>query len=505
MDVIIVILTITAASGAFVNDLKYAENYVNHREFLLRKKYMPHYHITAPEGWINNPSGFTIFKRQYHLFYQYHPYNGAWGHMSWGHAVSDDLVDWTYYPAALIPKDYYDLHGCLSGTALVRKRYLTLFYTGTIVEDSESLQTQNIALSTDGIIFQKYLYNPIIRRSPNRFEENRNPKVWRHRKLWYMLVGATNILGCGQLNLFTSKDMFNWELNGTVIESYGDMGQVWESPDLFQIGEHHVLMLSVQGVKSDGFRYRNLYQTGYIVGKFNYQRGKFEDAEISTATFNEVDYGHDFYGAKTTKASDGRILMVAWLGMWESDFTESTTGWVSMLTLIREVRINKFGRLLINPVREIAELRVEMIENAWYNPGEKFPAEAKAFELVVNSTSAFSDVGIIFEWEKGHFVIAFSANHGYVSVDRGGVDGIRRAYWSPDKFFFLRIFIDASSIEIFCGDGEVVFSSRIYPKAINIRIAGQTPLHIEQYRLRRSVGFDSKLVKRLMDTVLNGS
>ena len=39
----------------------------------------PCYHVTGGSGWINDPNGFSFYKDEYHLFYQYHPYSNEWG------------------------------------------------------------------------------------------------------------------------------------------------------------------------------------------------------------------------------------------------------------------------------------------------------------------------------------------------------------------------------------------------------------------------------------------
>ncbi|CAH0719607.1 unnamed protein product, partial [Brenthis ino] len=503
ITVAVLVISFIWAVLADPSDIGHIESFLAQKNHLLRKRYRPIYHITAPEGWISNPTGFTFYKRQYHVFYQYHPYNGAWGHVSWGHAVSNNLIDWVHYPNALMPREYYDRHGCLAGSAVVNQSFLMLFYTGNVVSKNETFQTQNVAVSGDGVLFQKYLYNPIIRQSPNGVGEFRNPKIWHFRKLWYMILGTTSRERYGQLLLYTSEDLFNWKLNSTLVRSYGDMGYVWENPDLFELDGYHVLIISAQGIEVDGWRFRNLYQTGYIIGHFNHYKGKFDDIEVSVATFNQLDYGHDFYAAKTMTTSDGRRILIAWLGMWDSEFKESSSGWASMLTIVRELRLNKNGMLLMTPIKETEELRVELLENAWYSPGEIFPAESKSFELIVNSTSIFSDVGLVFEWKLGMFTISYSAELQYISIDRGGIDGIRRAYWSPVSHVSMRIFLDSSSIEVFCGDGEVVFSSRIYPKSMRVRVAGNSQLYILQYRLRRSVGFDNDFVQRLKNFVMH--
>ncbi|KAJ2939195.1 hypothetical protein O0L34_g8510 [Tuta absoluta] len=459
----------------------------------IRSKYRPIYHITSPKGWLNDPTGFVKFRQQYHIFYLYHPYSGAWGHISWGHVVSDNLLDWRTYTPALQPKEYYEKHGCMGGSVLIHNDYLTIFYTGNVIGNNRTKQTQNIAISSDGIVFQKYLYNPIIKKSPYApIGDFRNPKVWRYRNSWFMLVGAMSPKQMGQLLFYTSPDMFHWRLKRVLGESYGDMGYMWENPDLFELGHMHVLMFCARGVQTDGYRFRNLYQAGYLVGKFDYENGQFRDPfEISTATYNTIDYGHDFYAPKTMLDSDGRRLLIAWMGMWESHFQEASEGWASMLTTVRELSLSPTGDLLMKPARELADLRTEVLEEAVYLPGERFRAECKAFELLVHSSENANHAMLVLDWgSETRFIVEYDSSHGYVSINRGGSDGIRRASWAPpqDRIRW-RIFFDYSSIEVFCGDGEVVFSSRIYPgRKLDIRIGGDTQLNVLQYRLRRSVG-----------------
>lgn len=479
-------------------DLSHVASFLTHTSVQLSKKYRPLYHVSAPFGWLNDPAAFVYYSGKYHLFYQYYPYDGAWGPLRWGHAVSKDLVEWAHYPPALLPRDPYDRHGCLAGSVLVYNAHLAVFYTGEVLTANATHQTQNVAISSDGILFQKYLYNPVVRVPPVGASDFRNPKVWKYESTWYMMAGAS-VSGHGQLVLYTSPDLYGWRFNGTLARSLGDFGHLWESPDAFEVDGLSAVLVSARGVTADGFRFRNLHQSGYVLGRFDVRRAGFHELEVSTATFNELDYGHDFYAAKTMQAPDGRRLLVAWLGMWESEFLESDEGWAGCMTLVREVQMGSRGRLVTPPARELRQLRGETLEDAWYSPGEAFYAGVRAFELEVNASSATSDAAVTLEWGgRRRYTVAYWARLRRVSVDRGGADGERRADWTSDGALYWRIFVDRSSVEVYMGEGEVVFSSRVYPRrALAVRVGGETQLHVVQHRLRRSVGFDTKLKKYL--------
>lgn len=65
----------------------------------------PVFHMSPAVGWANDPNGFSVYKGEYHLFYQNNPYGTRWGNIHWGHYKSRDLISWEYVPSALAPED----------------------------------------------------------------------------------------------------------------------------------------------------------------------------------------------------------------------------------------------------------------------------------------------------------------------------------------------------------------------------------------------------------------
>lgn len=60
-------------------------------------RWRPYSHVNAPAGWMNDPCApmYDPTRDEYHIFYQWHPHHINWGNISWGHAVSKDMVTWT--------------------------------------------------------------------------------------------------------------------------------------------------------------------------------------------------------------------------------------------------------------------------------------------------------------------------------------------------------------------------------------------------------------------------
>ena len=196
------------------------------------------WHFSPKAGWMNDPNGLIYFKGKYHIFYQFNPYGTKWSAMHWGHAISDDLVNWEHLPIALAPSEPYDNHpegGCFSGSAVDDNGILTLIYTATTNYGDGFVQSQCIATSEDGIRFQKYAGNPVIPAPPACGSSDfRDPKVWKHHDKWYMVVGSSKDRK-GKALLYRSDNLREWQYVNVLCESRGEWGTMWECPDFFEI------------------------------------------------------------------------------------------------------------------------------------------------------------------------------------------------------------------------------------------------------------------------------
>jgi sucrose-6-phosphate hydrolase SacC (GH32 family) len=136
-------------------------------ENFYKEENRPQLHFSTQIGWINDPNGLIYYEGEYHLFYQHNPFEREWENMTWGHAVSTDLIHWTEIGDALFP----DQHGTMfSGTAVIdyentsgfgtkENPAFVVFYTA----DSPAKEVQCMAYSLDkGRTFTKYAGNPVV-------------------------------------------------------------------------------------------------------------------------------------------------------------------------------------------------------------------------------------------------------------------------------------------------------------------------------------------------------
>jgi beta-fructofuranosidase len=429
----------------------------------IKDYYRPLYHITPPSGWMNDPNGLIQFRGKYHVFYQYHPYAPEDGPKYWGHVISDDLVHWEQLPIALAPDTSYE-KGCWSGSAVNNNDDLILIYTAHD-DDRKPKQVQCIASSSDGINFIKYGKNPIISGPPEGFGEDfRDPKVFRHGELWYLVVGCTKNNEGGIL-LYGSKDLYSWDCFDRICQSNGKQGTMWECPDLFELEGTWVLLCSPMNMEGS----KCIFISGNMDFHPHEKKGLFIQKK-----WQDVDYGLDFYAPQTFLDDKGRRILIGWMDMWNSEYITRKDGWIGVLTFPRKL-YRKKGMIRQMPVEEISLLRKKCFRNGSVllkggQKGNLQDVSGDSMEIVFALPGKAAGSLSLYlrasenRQEKTLLEYNFESRIFIINKRQAGLGkaDYKKIFITKDEIPTVHILVDKSSVEFFLSGRAV--SCRIYPE-----------------------------------------
>jgi fructan beta-fructosidase len=407
-----------------------------------QETYRPQFHFSAKKNWLNDSNGMVFYKGEYHLFYQHNPYDWAWGNMTWGHAVSPDMLHWTQLANAIEPDDLGTVY---SGSAVVDwdntsgfqtggEKALVAFYTSAGDHAPEPKPyTQSIAYSNDrGRTWTKYEGNPVIGHIAGN---NRDPKVIWHEptRRWVMAL----YLDGNKYALLASENLKEWTPLCEI-----DMPGASECPDLFE--------LPVDGDPEN----RKWVFWG---GNGNYVIGAFDGTTFTKETEPlRSEWGKSGYAGQSWSdipAEDGRRLQILWM---RSDRFPGMP-FNQQMSFPCEVTLRAFPegiRLCRQPVREIEKIRRE--HERWTKvdlaPG-KNPLEEVSGELFDIASSigvgSAKKVGLVARGVE----ISFDPEAGSLSC-LGQSAQLEAAKGRID----LRVLVDRTAVEVFANGGEVAMS-----------------------------------------------
>ena len=418
---------------------------------LYEETYRPQFHFTAKKNWLNDPNGLIYYNGEYHLFFQHNPSGIDWGNMTWGHAVSPDMVHWEQLPHAIEPDE---LGTIFSGSGVVDWDNTSGFQTGeesvlVVIYTSagefapkETVYTQSIAYSNDsGRTWTKYENNPVL---SNLAKGNRDPKVVWHipSKKWVMAL----YLEKNDFALFGSSDLKSWtKLSDIHLPDAG------ECPDLFE--------LPVDG-NPDHTKWVFWGANGrHFIGTFDGEHFTAESDVLRT------EHGANCYAAQSWSdipSADNRRLQIAWMsgGKYPDMPFNQQMAFPCELTL----RTTAEGiRLFRKPVKEIETIHDQ--RHSWNNrkltstnnfldgiEGELFDIRT---EIELGDASA---VGFTVRGEDIHY-----------DIDTQTLSCLEKsASLQPiDGRIELQILVDRSSIEVFGNDGRLSMCSCFLPDAKN--------------------------------------
>ncbi len=474
---------------------------------------------SAKNGWNNDPNGLLYADGVYHMYYQYNwdkntgsTANG-WGHMSWGHATSTDLVHWKEQPVALpegVEGDDGKIYGMMfSGSAVYDENNTSgLFETDsadrkvkkgqgivavlTQPDDAAGGQRQILAYSKDeGRSFS--VYGEILGAKDDGGigdGEFRDPKVFwsdTHNK-WLMAVGG------GSVRMYASDNLKTW--------SYlGETGLWGECPDIshFNVNgkDKYVLIISPEDkAKSHEYNGTNRKDTYYpaeyyVTGDLN-DDGLF----VSDGSVTRLSEGIDSYAFQSFNNSpDGKVYGVSWSASWKTTgeyeaFRKAYNGGMTAVCELELAEVNGEYVLKRYPVSSYKTLRKDKIKqfvgalSAGANAFEGAQAREADIEVELDfggSSATYAELCLrVSAAEK--ITLKYDTEAETLTLDRSessllaSQTSLYKALYSKkvplnDGKLSLRILLDRAFISVFADGGSASWFSAVFPSAISNKMS----------------------------------
>jgi sucrose-6-phosphate hydrolase SacC (GH32 family) len=273
----------------------------------------PRWHLTPTTGFLNDPTALLRLEDRWHVYFQHSP-GPRHGDVSWGHAVSDDLLTWEPLPVAVASDDEEEVW---TGSAVVDTHDTAGFGRGALVaaytrhEKARRRESQALAVSTDGgLTWTKH--GVVLDIGSTDF---RDPRLLRHADRWVMVVARALE---DAIAVYASPDLRTWSPAGEIAMPPG-AGRPWECPDLFPLGDRWVLLVSREP------------STYYLVGDFD------GTAFTPQTDLRPLDLGPDLYAAVTFTGDPVRKVLLGWLDNWAYAQVLATEPWRGQLSCAREL------------------------------------------------------------------------------------------------------------------------------------------------------------------------
>jgi len=459
-----------------------------------RDAYRPRMHYTAADTWINDPNGLVYADGVYHLFYQTNPDGIDHANLSWGHAVSTDLLHWRDRPIAIRHDEHEEIYsgsvvvdeGNTSGLGPPGSSPLVAVYTSHYTDRSRyrGIQAQSLASSLDGgETWTRYAGNPVLNRGSADF---RDPKVFRYRgeTAEYWVMAAVEAID-PKVVFYRSDDLRTWTYLSH-FEAAEPVGRSWECPDLFPLDVDGDLawVLIVNLLLKDG--------DGGSAGV--YFTGDFDGTSFTatgTPDWQWLDHGRDYYATVSySNAPDGRRILLGWMNNWDYALAIPTSPWRGAMALPREVSLHADDRRLflrqrvvtgLDPAGPAHALELHDIPEGIH----RLPADCDDQPYLVEATFAAgtaAEFGLVLRHDGDEGTrIGYRALLGELVLDRTASG---HAGFSPhfpvadtapvaliDGRLQVQVYLDASSVEVFAQDGRVTITDQIFPNPSSTGLA----------------------------------
>ncbi len=290
----------------------------------------PKYHFTPVKGWMNDPHGLYFDGTEYHLFFQYVENSLKWDKtIAWGHAISQDLLNWTQIENAIEPLDTEA--GCWSGSVVLKDGVPHLFYTSPEMSEWANGSVV-LALPEPGTNqWVRVPENPLVDRPTDlNIGDFRDPQIRVTETGWKMLMAAGTKSGHGAIVEYESSDLVRWQRIGILADVSSGIGEpepsstVWECPQLFEIDGHWVLVISAMD------------DTGHL--GVRYAVGNYENNKFEPTYWGDFSNGGEIYATSLFFNAAGKPGLISWFKEI-NDTPPAGSEWTGAQTLPVEIEL----------------------------------------------------------------------------------------------------------------------------------------------------------------------
>jgi len=411
----------------------------------------PQFHFSQKVGWNNDPNGMVYYDGEWHLCFQHNPVGRGHGNMTWGHAVSTDLVNWKQFPDAL---HHRRGDAMFSGGAAVDWKNTGGWKTGKndviIVTWTSTGRGECIAYSNDrGRTFTEYEGNPIIRhggRDPKpiwyAYDKNDTPLDDAAGKLGgHWVIAVYDGHGGANISFYTSTDLKRWTFQSRL---YG----YYECAELFEMPVAPSLSGDCAAASDD----KSSMRWVVFAADARYAIGRFDGRQFTPEHpgKHQLHWGKYYASQLFSDAPDGRRIQMGWatIGMGHDAPFNQTFTFPTELTL-RETPdgIRMFGE----PVKEIRKIhgRTRKARN-------KPLADGSPVNLAVSG--GLFDIRAVFEVGTARrFGLLIDGREAF-SYDAAGGTFMGHPLKPVDGKVSVQMLIDRPIVETFVNDGRMIIT-----------------------------------------------
>lgn len=418
------------------------------------------YHFYAPKGWINDPNGVIFYKDNYHIFYQYNPYENHWNNISIGVATSKDLLKFDDFKVALAPTKEVD--GIFSGSIIEKDDNLHLIYTKHIERNNFRKESISEAFSNDGIDFKSDFKDLVDEDTLPLFDsENfRDPFIYKEKDTYYLFIASRDKEeNLGKVFVLRSKTLDNFKYYFEIgpLEVFGEMV---ECPAIGKIGDYYVLVYSKIKKDESG---KDIHTTGYLLLDMDLENGDYAILKCGV-----MDASKDFYAPQLFKTESGELALISWFDSWDYKPFEQEHNLEScgIFTYPRILEIEN-GVIIQKPYKEIQK----HVETQFKYLGG-FIKTTSLIKLV-----AFDEFKIDFINDKNEKVLELLYYKDRLHLRSG--DLIDTSIFEYKEEVVLLIMLDNSSCEIFVNHGKETMSKRVYFNSDKLKLDITKQEHID--------------------------